>query len=379
MSGAMDIETILAAAGRAVADGDLTSADALLRDVARAQESTLGPQHPDLATTLNNLAIVAEKTGRYEDAETYYRRAAALAAAALGPDDPMVAETRQNLEDFCSARGLPLNPPVTKMRPSPNPLPARRTVPPAPVPEATTTPAVTASARPTPIPPVSTAPVPTRPAPSAPDLPAIPAANAPHDPAVPSRTWLWATLGVVLLLIAAFFVMRSRTPQDPAEAPATESAPHPAEPERSAPAQSPPASPRDPAQGPAAQPRDQRGAATPPPARGASAEGVTVTHAELCRTFSTRRGAWQCTPAGDVVAPGPLVLYTRIATPRQAAITHHWYRGETSRQSVRLTVHPNGTAGYRTYTRQTVTPGEWRVEVRSAAGDLLHETRFTVR
>jgi hypothetical protein len=379
MSGPMDIETILAAAGRAVADGDLTSADALLRDVARAQESTLGPQHPDLATTLNNLAIVAEKTGRYEDAETYYRRAAALAAAALGPDDPMVAETRQNLEDFCSARGLPLSPPVAKMRPSPNPLPARRTVPPAPVPEATTTPAVTASARPTPIPPVSTPPVPTRPAPSAPDLPAIPAANAPHDPAVPSRTWLWATLGVVLLLIAAFFVMRSRTPQDPAEAPATESAPHPAEPERSAPAQSPPASPRDQAQGPAAQPRDQRGAATPPPARGASAEGVTVTHAELCRTFSTRRGAWQCTPAGDVVAPGPLVLYTRIATPRQAAITHHWYRGETSRQSVRLTVHPNGTAGYRTYTRQTVTPGEWRVEVRSAAGDLLHETRFTVR
>ena len=48
----------------------LRTADALLGDAARRQETELGPLHPDLANTLNNLAIVAEKTdasGRCRD------------------------------------------------------------------------------------------------------------------------------------------------------------------------------------------------------------------------------------------------------------------------------------------------------------------------
>ena len=45
-----------------------------------------------------------------------------------------------------------------------------------------------------------------------------------------------------------------------------------------------------------------------------------------------------------------------------------------------LTIRANAKEGYRTYSRQTVDAGgDWRVEVRSAGGDLLHERRFAVR
>ena len=101
------IPDLLGRAESAAAAGDLSSADELLRTIARIQEHELGSQHPDLANTLNNLAIVAEKTGRPDDAETFYRRAVAIASASLAPDDPMLAASRQNLEDFCRAQGIP--------------------------------------------------------------------------------------------------------------------------------------------------------------------------------------------------------------------------------------------------------------------------------
>ena len=99
-------------AERAAIAGDLATADELLRAAARIQEAELGPVHPDLTSTLNNLAIVAEKAGRFGDAETFYRRAAAIASASLPPGHQTVADTRKNLEDFCRERGLPIAPPV---------------------------------------------------------------------------------------------------------------------------------------------------------------------------------------------------------------------------------------------------------------------------
>ena len=106
------VPELLGKAESAAASGDLVSADELLRVIARIQEDELGPLHPDLANTLNNLAIVAEKTGRTGDAETFYRRAVAIASASLPPDDPMRAASRQNLEDFCRAQGLPIDGPA---------------------------------------------------------------------------------------------------------------------------------------------------------------------------------------------------------------------------------------------------------------------------
>src|SRR6185295_11874607 len=113
MSELQDAGRMLEAAEQAAVADDLASADELLRTAARIQEAELGPLHPDLANTLNNLAIVAENAGRLGDAETFYRRAVAIASASLPVDHPMTAASRRNLEDFCRAYGLPIDTPAT--------------------------------------------------------------------------------------------------------------------------------------------------------------------------------------------------------------------------------------------------------------------------
>ena len=65
-----NLRHLLDQAESAAAAGDFASADELLRNAARIQEEELGPLHPDLANTLNNLAVVAEKTGRSGEAES---------------------------------------------------------------------------------------------------------------------------------------------------------------------------------------------------------------------------------------------------------------------------------------------------------------------
>ncbi len=51
--------------------GDYATAEPLLREAALLQEAALGPLHPDLANTLNNLAVVCELTDKMADAEQY--------------------------------------------------------------------------------------------------------------------------------------------------------------------------------------------------------------------------------------------------------------------------------------------------------------------
>jgi tetratricopeptide (TPR) repeat protein len=102
-----EARTIIEHAEQAAATGDYASAEDLLREAAALQEQTLGPHHPELANTLNNLGIVCEMTDNPIDAEHYFRRAYAIATATLAPDHPVVATSRKNLHDFCAARGRP--------------------------------------------------------------------------------------------------------------------------------------------------------------------------------------------------------------------------------------------------------------------------------
>ena len=69
MSEHQDARQLLDRAENAAMAGNFASAEEFLRAAARLQEDELGPLHPDLANTLNNLAIVAEKTGRPDEAE----------------------------------------------------------------------------------------------------------------------------------------------------------------------------------------------------------------------------------------------------------------------------------------------------------------------
>ena len=73
MSDALDPASMIDAAQQAAAAGDYLAAERLLRDAAATQEATLGSSHPDLATTLNNLAFVCERTGKVDEAERGYR------------------------------------------------------------------------------------------------------------------------------------------------------------------------------------------------------------------------------------------------------------------------------------------------------------------
>ena len=107
---------------------------------------------------------------------------------------------------------------------------------------------------------------------------------------------------------------------------------------------------------------------------------MSVATAQVCQTFSTRGGRWRCDPAGEIAAPGPLVFFTRVKSPRNVDVVHRWYRGETLRKSVTLSVRANPSDGYRTYSRQTVDPADgWRVELRSSDDQLLFEQRFAVK
>ena len=60
-------------------------------------EKALGPDHPDVAASLNNLAGLYQDQRRYGDAEPLYKRSLAILEKAFGPDHPDVAESLNNL------------------------------------------------------------------------------------------------------------------------------------------------------------------------------------------------------------------------------------------------------------------------------------------
>jgi len=60
-------------------------------------EKARGPNHPDVATSLNNLAGLYDAQGQYAQAEPLYKRSLAIREKALGPDHPDVAQSLENL------------------------------------------------------------------------------------------------------------------------------------------------------------------------------------------------------------------------------------------------------------------------------------------
>ena len=60
-------------------------------------EKSHGPTHPDVATSLNNLAELYRTQGQYAAAEPLYKRSLAINEKALGHTHPDVASPLQNL------------------------------------------------------------------------------------------------------------------------------------------------------------------------------------------------------------------------------------------------------------------------------------------
>jgi tetratricopeptide (TPR) repeat protein len=57
----------------------------------------VGPDHPNVATSLHNLAALYRTQGDYAQAEPLFKRSLAIIEKALGPDHPNVATVLENL------------------------------------------------------------------------------------------------------------------------------------------------------------------------------------------------------------------------------------------------------------------------------------------
>lgn len=398
MPDAREYEIVFEAAETAANAGEFPRAERLLRDGLRLQEEALGPSHPDLASTMNNLAVVCESLGQLDEAERLYRRATSVARAARPADDPLVTTSVANLRDFCAAHGREFEPAVTSRA-----VPSGPVTPAAPVVAATPPPPALVAAR------TSAAPTPaaTRqsPRPHTPAHPAIATPSTPPRPAMPvprvgsaavgasisSSTLALIALVAVVAIAAWMWLGRdaptdavhrtaSATAQPTADAPATSTpAPAPNAEGTATPAPAPAVPPS-----PAAVPTRESAApspAAPAPATSPSATtgGVRVVVANVCSSLDTSGGAWRCREVDGTAAPGRFAFYTRIASPRGARIRHRWSIDGRVRQDVALNVGASPTEGYRTFSRQTVTPGHWTVALVGADGAVLREAAFDVR
>jgi hypothetical protein len=346
MTDLLDPAAAIEAAQQAVAAGDYSEAERLLREAAAIQELSLGSAHPDLASTLNNLALVCERTNKFDEAEHGYRRAHAIAVASLGPGHPFITTSLKNLVDFCAAHEIPFWKPPAAMSDDETSSPE-------------------------------------------------PEAEAPPEPALeastPGRTWprtiAVATLGVAVVVAAVAFAVQRRGITDTSD-------PLPQAQNRSSSTNdSPPAPVTAPPPNGKHQPTvtlERRAGTTPAPVERPNAQGTSITSAsvsvlkaQLCRALEKSGSPdWQCAPVTGDSQPGTYILYTRLLTNADTTVEHRWYRGERVQQVRRLGVAASPGRGYRTFSSNTISAeraGDWKVELRGADGSVLWEERFVIR
>ena len=360
MSAEHELNALEAAASRAAHAGDFAGAVMYLRQALDRQMASLGPDHPDLATTLNNLALMLEQIGDTDEAGRCYRRAYSIALAALGPDHPAVSVSQSNLAAFDRAHGSGGDDVAESMLP-PDPLPVQALPPPVP-----------------PLAPAS----PTRP------TVATPRPERQRSQAAPAAGRTRAAVigaAVVLLSAAGWWVLPPRQ-----AAPGTAATVDAAPPRRAA--EPAPATGSPAPAAPVARPDKLPAADVPPaatprkeapslPPSGATGTAIRVAEARLCGALSPN-GAWRCRPLGNERQGGAVYFYTRVASPADAVVRHRWTRNGDVVRVVDLRIRANPKEGFRTYSRQTgraLEAGEWRVALLDSAGAVLEEETFVIR
>ncbi|MBW1749324.1 MAG: CHAT domain-containing protein, partial [Deltaproteobacteria bacterium] len=78
-------------------EGQYSKAIPIAKEVLAIREKVLGTEHPDVAISLNNLALLYATLGDYAKAEPLYLRSLAIDEKALGPEHPLVATSLNNL------------------------------------------------------------------------------------------------------------------------------------------------------------------------------------------------------------------------------------------------------------------------------------------
>jgi tetratricopeptide (TPR) repeat protein len=92
-------------------------AEPLYRGALASCVLVLGAEHPETAQSLNNLALLYAREGRYEQAEPLYQRALAICEKRLGAEHPHTRAVQANytrllqkITDEQAQQPTPLNP-----------------------------------------------------------------------------------------------------------------------------------------------------------------------------------------------------------------------------------------------------------------------------
>ncbi len=84
---------------------DRSRAEALFRRALAIWETALGPEHPQVGLSLNNLAELYRDQGNYAEAEPLFQRSLAIFEKALGPEHLQVGLSLNNLALLYHAQG----------------------------------------------------------------------------------------------------------------------------------------------------------------------------------------------------------------------------------------------------------------------------------
>jgi tetratricopeptide (TPR) repeat protein len=104
-SGMTQAETLDEQVGRLYGEGKYTEVEALAKQLVDQSINENGPDHPETATSLNNLGLLYSIQGKYDLAEPLYKQALVMYEKALGPDHPCIAESSNNLALLYTAQG----------------------------------------------------------------------------------------------------------------------------------------------------------------------------------------------------------------------------------------------------------------------------------
>jgi tetratricopeptide (TPR) repeat protein len=87
------------------AQGRYAEAEPLFIRALAIEERALGPNHPQISSSLNNLALLYDTQSRYAEAEPLFRRALAIQEKALGPNHLQVGSSLNNLALLYDSQG----------------------------------------------------------------------------------------------------------------------------------------------------------------------------------------------------------------------------------------------------------------------------------
>jgi tetratricopeptide (TPR) repeat protein len=85
--------------------GQYVEAEPLYLRGLEIRDAVLGPEHPDTATSMNNLAVLYKDQGSYDKAESLYRRALEIREKVVGPEHLDTANSLNNLAGLYRVHG----------------------------------------------------------------------------------------------------------------------------------------------------------------------------------------------------------------------------------------------------------------------------------